>query len=79
MEDERVTLTEIADRFEVSKKAVWRWKDKAGWPVPAPVVRSGRQRDGYLWTEVQAFYLAHGLPNEHYQEGERQRRSRLRD
>lgn len=69
-EDEVLTASEIAARTGVSRKAVsvWRQRSNPSWPTAHSVSRSGRDREGFKWSEVQEFLLAHGLPNTGYQD-----------
>lgn len=62
MNDELLTITEIARQLEVNKEAVRRWTKKPGWPEGVSVVRSGRQRVAYPWSAVRAFCRREGLP-----------------
>lgn len=77
--DELVTAGQIAERTGVTHKAVSKWKTRPDWPQAHSVTRSGRDREGYKWSEVQVFLLAHGLPNTGYQDAIRRALSERRD
>lgn len=62
MSGDLVTVTDIAVRMRVDKRAVRRWAGKPDFPQSQPVIRAGRTRDGYQWAEVVAFCRRHGLP-----------------
>jgi uncharacterized protein YjcR len=62
MDNDLVTQAEIAQRYEVNKRAVGRWIQKKGWPRTYYVERSGHTRKAYKWEDVQSFCRLHGLP-----------------
>jgi hypothetical protein len=66
MEEEWLTITEIAKVMGVDKKVVGRWVKRSGFPEGREGVRRGRVRMEYPLTKVRLWCLDERLPRKDF-------------